>query len=248
MDMLSWNKLNPTVKIIPVNKLFYNKFLYKAKVYCPGGRSIYSRKKEDIELAISVRIARSMERNYNFGGSWYVRNTYHNAESLQKFCQISQLEYFFDVRQENSKNSIYIRVEEPDVSIYCNDEQTLYEIVSNSSPDRLREFHKPESESAANILIKGEILASKRIDFGYKIILKPIRLDDKKLKTNILNHLDNMADNVLVPKSFTNFLHSDKMFFQGGYIYSKDEHTAFLFNLAFSNLVRSIFKLTKLDS
>lgn len=247
--MLYWKKLNPIVKQFPVNKLFYNKYLFKAKIYCPGGRAIYCRNRQDIDSfiqgIISDHYRRKYNLKYNFGGSWYSNHSLHIAERIQKFSQISQLEFYHDIRQ---KNLAHLRVEDPYVSIYETNEQALYDIISNKFPERLIEIHKPESELATDVLLKGELITSKNVEYSYKVILKPIRFNDMSIKTSLEQQYHNLRDSVHFPKSLKNFLQSDNLVYPGGYFYCKDEHTAFLFRLAFGNIISSIFKITKLDS
>ena len=42
MDSLYWNSLNPRVKLLRTNKLFWNKYAFKVKLYVPGGNYLSS--------------------------------------------------------------------------------------------------------------------------------------------------------------------------------------------------------------
>ena len=97
MAMLSWIKLNPTVKVINTKKKFFDSYLYKAVVYAPGCRIILNKKDSDARSMLEKRIQILTEtKSYNYGGSWF-RST--SAEKLQKEGKWDQLQFFIDNKE-----------------------------------------------------------------------------------------------------------------------------------------------------
>jgi hypothetical protein len=241
-DMLSWTKLNPTVSIVPVKKLFYGQFLYKILIYCPAGRTIYQQNELELEEKLLVRL--ELNRRYNFGGSWY---SHYDSEVIKKYSSLTQLKYFHNLRFDKTKQ-IKIRVEEPYISIYSNDEKELFDICQEVSPDRLTKIYRPKTSQAEQSLLNGEIITSDIIDFNFKVFLKPYKFDSYESKNAFKHHLENIKSSYHLTKKVTLFLESDKLFFTGGYFYCNDQDSLFFVKLAFPNLVSSIFKLTRLTS
>jgi hypothetical protein len=241
-DMLSWTKLNPTVSVIPVKKLFYNQFLYKAVIYCPAGRTIYQQNELELEEKLLIRI--ELNRKYNFGGSWY---NHYDSDVIRKFSKLSQLKYFHNLRFNKDKQ-IKIRIEEPYISIYSNNEQELFDICQQESPDRLTKIYRPKTIEAEQSLLNNEIICSDLIDFNFKVYLKPYNFDSYESKKSFQHHLENIQSAYRLTKKVELFLESDKLFFPGGYFYCNDQDSLFFVKLAFPNLVSSIFKLTRLAS
>lgn len=237
--MLSWTKLNPTVKQIAVKKLFFNSYLFKAKIYCPGSRLIFSKTAESLLDRLEFRLGN--EKIYNYGGSWYRQ---WDAE-LRKNFDTDQLTYFFSVKKNNQ---IKIRVEEPYVNLYSNTEQQLYNIIEKSNVSRLKEIYLPVNENAKEILQKGEIIVNSDEEYSYKIILRSISFENIKVKHSLLDYLYNLEDQIKIPNHIKKHLSNSYLYFPGGYFYSKDDSINTLIRLFCPDLISSIFKLTKLDS
>lgn len=243
-DMLDWNKLNPIVRIVDVNKLFYGRYLFKVKSYCPGGRTIYSKDQDSMNQLIELRKSRDGP-NYNWGGSWH---SFQDASTLKKYCKIDQLEFFRILNLEKKSKKIYIRIEEPEISIYSNDEPMLYELIAKNYPSRLVEVHKPESNHAKEILLKGEIIVKNDFEYDYKIFLKAQAFDSTEIKNLLESKFNQLAGLVNVPTGIKKFLVNDKLYFPGGYFYCKNIETTTYMQLVFPTLISSIFKLTHLNS
>ena len=83
MDMSLWTKLNPIVKRVKVKKLFFNRYLYKIKFYCPGARAIYSNNFEELRNLIYSRLSNETH--------WYA--LYENYQ-LSQNVRLNQLQFF----------------------------------------------------------------------------------------------------------------------------------------------------------
>jgi hypothetical protein len=211
-------------------------------IYCPAGRTIYHHNELELEQNLLVRI--EMSRRYNFGGSWF---SHYDSETLRKFSSLQQLKYFHNLRFNKNKQ-IKIRIEEPYISIYSNDEKELFDICQEASPDRLIKVYRPETAEAEQSLLNGDIIASKLIDFKLKVYLKPYKFESYSSKKTFKHHLENLETSNRLTKKLSSFLNSDRLFFTGGYFYCDDEDSLFFVKLAFPNLISSIFKLRRLTS
>lgn len=233
MDMSLWTKLNPIVKRVKVKKLFFNRYLYKIKFYCPGARAIYSNNFEELRNLIYSRLSNETH--------WYA--LYENYQ-LSQNVRLNQLQFFQNLK--DFKN-FTIRVEEPFISIYSNHKEELYQISKICYPDRLNEVHLPESNIAQSILLEGEIISSSKNKFEYKIILKPYAFKNVADKEFLKNTLDNISESIRLTKNIVNFITSTNMWYNGGYMYAIDSSTAIFLKLAFPNLISSIFRVRSLE-
>lgn len=246
--MLSWTRLNQTVRIVPVNKMFYGQYLNKIVVYCPAARTILADNETELAAILQRRISDRLL--YNWGGSW--SNNYQ-SEILQKHSNFEQLKYFHNLKKNRKSKNISFRLEEPYISIYGNEEQVLYNVIENSSmPDRLTEVHRPESLKAQHLLLKGEVISrvisANFLNYNYKIYLRSYRFENEQHKKLLEDKFNDLQQNVRVPNKIRNFLQSDKLFFSGGYFYCTDELTITFIKLAVPELISSIFKLGRLSS
>jgi len=244
MAMLYWTKLNPTVKIVDTKKKFFNNYLYKAVVYAPGGRIILNKNETDANLLLAKRLQFLTEtKSYNYGGSWFRSSS---AENLQKEAKSDQLQFYID-NKEKFKNLIKIRIEEPNISLYSNDENQLYNFCQSSYGNRLIEIHRPLNESAETILKRGEIIVTENINYEYKVMLKECFVQDMNIKRSLSNYLYNLGDDVKVTKSLYRNLQNPNTYFMGGYFYASREDITMFINLICPDLIARIYKLTKLE-
>jgi hypothetical protein len=249
MAMLSWTKLNPTVKIINTKKKFFNSYLYKIVIWCPGGRLILDRKSQDAAVLLENRISylEVNQKAYNFGGSWFGNMARSRSAELRTGARVNQLQHLIDFKQTYN-DQIKIRIEEPIVTVYSNDESFLY-ILANNNTDRLKEVHRPADDKAIEILNRGEIITKAEPVFPYKVQLKEFVFSEVNLKHNILDYLYNLEvnDEVCLTKSLVRYLREQHPYFNGAYFYAKDEKTLTFINLICPGLISGIFKLTKID-
>ena len=239
MDMSFWTKLSPTVKNIKVKKLFFGQYLFKIKCYCPGARTIYSKNYDCLRKSIYQRLEMH-EKSYNYGGSWYQLYSKIKTDEFAFNVRLNQLQYF---QMLQDFDNFSIRIEEPFISIYSNKEEDLYQIAKNCYPDRLREIHLPESIAAQHVLLNNEIIVSQQSDFDYKVLLKPYKFDNQQTKEFFKNTLSNISVSVKLTKSTKNFISSPAMYYTGGHLYADNLHTVLLLQLAFPNLISSIFRV-----
>ena len=239
--MLSWIHLNPTVKIIDTKKKFFNQYLYKVTVYVPGGRLMYDSKfTADTAMdLIHQRVEYSKINNYS---SWMRHHVLKTVKLLQD-ARVDQLTYWQDKKLNSEALDIKLRVEEPHLSIYSNNESQLFSLIQNNYSDRLLEVHTPINDLVAKQLNNGEIFLKKVHNYQYKIVLRECRIEDLNQKLNLLDYLYNLQDDVRLTKSVKRNLSSRNRYFNGGYFYAKDDKILTFINLISPNIIAGIYKI-----
>lgn len=226
--------------------MFFGQYLNKIIVYCPAARTILADNESELISILQRRIDDRLL--YNWGGSWSIA---YESEVLKKDSKYEQLLYFHKLKADCTDRKISFRIEEPNLTIYGNSEEDLYNIMQNSLfPDRVKEVHKPESAQAKQLLLQGEIITSKHSSYkyNYKIYLRSYRFENIQQKKIISDKLTDIENSVKVPKKLKTFLESDHLFFTGGYFYCTDDSTITFLKLIMPELITSIFKLGHLHS
>lgn len=215
MDILFWTQCNPnTIAFKPTTKKFFNKFLYKAVIYCPAGRLILS--KDD--LAIELERRREFNKHINYGGYWGS----HGGKDIEN-ASIPLLE---KIRQlKNNSPKVKFRVEEPRVQIYAENEKELKQIVDQFDQAwkwRIEEVFGPENVEAENVLNSGGIIRRTDIGFKYKVLLKDGRYS-AQTKSQLKHYLENLGDDqVKLSKSGMDMLSRPAGFIWSFYFYTND--------------------------
>lgn len=240
--MLSWTELNNSVQVRHTSKKFYNKFLNKIVVLCPGARVIYDKRSENnLDQVIQSRIERIEHlRRFN---RWHQQK--YNTDQWSKV----QLAELVAIKLTDKQTGIKIRVEEPDVTIYSDDQNVLYELAKRLDAGKLKEVFIPENQIAREILDRGEVIIKSDIEFKYKITLKEFWNLEPATKSTLLDYLYNLGDDeVCMTKSLVkNLGNPERTWFPGGYFYAKDDKVATFVSLIAPGIISGIFKLNKLN-
>jgi glutathione peroxidase-family protein len=243
MDILSWTKLAPTIKIVDTKKKFFNNYLYKIVVNVPGGRFILS--KDTLPMSTQIANFRNLVSSRGKGPtSW---NSYAVSRALHRINRIdpNQLEYFKSIVGTH-KDKIKVRVEEPKICIYSNDEQLLIQLTKKYRDDLL-EIHRPANDRAIEILDRGEIIVKNNTDYEYKVLFRESGQFDTDTRTQVYNYLTSQGDAVKLTKSCEKNLKFRNYWFTQTYFYTNDPNIMTFLNIIAPGAVTGIFKLTKID-
>ena len=244
MDTLYWKKLVPTIKVVDTKKKFFNNYLYKIVVNVPGGRFILSKD----NLPMSTQIANFRNVVYSRGkGAFAAWNSYTVSRQLHRLNQIdtTQLEYFKSIVGLH-KDKIKVRVEEPKLCIYSNDEQLLIQLTEKYRDDLL-EIHRPANDRAIEVLDRGEIIVKNNSDYEYKVVFRESGQFDTDTRTQVYNYLTSQGDAVKLTKSCEKNLKFRNYWFTQTYFYTNDPSIMTFLNIIAPGAVTGIFKLTKID-
>lgn len=247
MATLPWTDIAPNVKCIDTTKQFFGKYLYKIDVDIPASRILLDKRNKPMDWLLSERIleAKNMlsrlsswgRQNHVPFSSWY---------RIINDSSLVQLQYYKKVIDKH-KGVIKIRVEEPNLSIYCDDEKVLFDIASNDPSQRLERVFKPASSAAQSALKSGEIIVKRPTDYLYKIVFREGRVTDKDNNVQIYNYLISLGDEVKLTQSCTYNLALRHHWMTSCYFYAKDTQVLTFLNLIAPGKVSGIFKLVYLE-
>ena len=246
MATLSWITLNPQIKLVDTRKKFFDQYLYKIVVYVPGTRIILDKSSSTVDQILErrVQLHKSLGTHYpsNNWGTW---NRHTRDTEVINYARVDQLEYFKNVKNGYG-NSIKIRVEEPNLTIYSEDSQILLDIAVHDPAVRTIEFHRPNNELAHQALERGEILIKTSIEYDYRVVLKERMESNPDVLKQMHDYLISLGDEVSLTKSCIRNLTTKRYWITGCYFYAKDPNVLTFLNLICPGAVSGIFKLTKL--
>ena len=169
MDLSYWSKLNPDIQFQDTVKLYFNRYLYRLAIRADGGRLINS---GDASLELALITRESMEKMYNKSGWWGVRTNQLSKVNLKLLESVRLI--------KNKIPDIKIRVEEPSIQFYADNEDTLKKIAESlHNTDCITHINSPAANTE-QLLFSNAILKKSSTDYDFKVILK-----DGKYSTDI---------------------------------------------------------------
>jgi hypothetical protein len=234
MATLSWTNLNPTVKIVDTKKKFFGQYLYKTVFKVPGCRLITSRESESMAHLVSYQQQLVDAVAYRYNGAWSYQPRLSDAK-------VNQLEYFKNIIQ-SYKDQIKVRVEQPILTLYSQDEQVLLDIARIEA-DSLLEVHRPGNLQAAEALDRGECIVKTITEYTHKVVFKETGNLSIATRASIYDYLINLGDVVKMTKSCRQNLSGNRYWLTSTYFYTKDESILTFLNLIAPGAVAGIYKL-----
>jgi len=233
MDILSWTKLNPNIRIQNVNKRFYGQYYYKLVVKITG--SAFLRYPEvPIAEQASSRLNLNQQRTINFGGSWRYNRvkdpSSQDIELLEK-VQTSRSQY----------PGVKIRVEEPWFQAYADNEDELYQFaqgIQHQNNQHIEAICRPQSDQQLDLIKQGYTVSQKITDFPIKVHVREGRYSIAT-KTQILTYLENIPDEACLPKHFRDSFSKSYESVWNCYFYIKDRDILTMIALICPTLVRT---------
>lgn len=246
MDTLHWTDLAPNVKCIDTTKQFFGKYLYKIDVDVPAARILIDRRNKPLEVLLDERIreAKDTIRRLSVWGRQN-RVTLSSWNQTINASSIEQLKYYKKVAEKH-KGVIKFRVEEPTLSIYCDDEQILFDIASNDPHQRLERVFKPANLAAHSVLKSGELIVKRPTDYSYKIVFREGRVDTD-INSQIYNYLESLGDEVKLTQSCLHNLTLRRHWMTSCYFHARDPSVLTFLNLIAPGKVSGIYKLVYLE-
>jgi hypothetical protein len=156
---------------------------------------------------------------------------------------VSQLEYFKKIVVEH-EGQIKIRIEEPTLTIYADDESLLLNIADPEKAAVI-EFHRPSGTAAVAALNRGECIVKTATEYTHKVVFKELSLSAES-KINIYRYLTGLGDIVKMTKGCERNLRENRFWFTSSYFYTKDESILTFLSLIAPGVVAGIYKLTVL--
>lgn len=254
MDLLSWINSNPTCKLRPTRKRYYERFLYRVRIYAPFARVLRRSYTETPEASIWSQIDRDVTNRKErvkqqiqvFLSSYWASRADRDIED----CYVDQLEYLYR-KLGTLSGKIKLRVEEPYIEVYADDEDTILDIVGHmpECSTRVMDIHRPASDSERDSLLRGEIYRPKS-QYDYQVNLRTILLSTAK-RTQIHEYLSGLGDLVQMTPGLIealtrpSYTHSDSMWIYQNYFYTNDTSICTFLNLIEPQLIHKILKIAK---
>lgn len=242
MAILSWTKLNPTIKLIDTKKSFFGQYLYKLIVRVPGCRLCHDTSGRPMDqLLTQRRLFITDKKMYNYAGSWWHQHAARRLEGADP----NQLDQYRTLCNNNS--DIKIRIEEPNITVYAKTEQELFDLASAEKSENILEFHSPSNAASLEALERGEIVVKRPTEYTHKIIFKETGKFDINLRESVYRYLESLGDTVKMTKSCKANLLLRKFWFTQTYFYTKDDSILTFLNLMAPDAIAGIYKLTYLE-
>lgn len=242
MDTSLWNKFDG-IKVLPTKKKFFGQYLYKVVVKAEGCRIALKNKPSDIAGLVQRRINENVELIERYKSAWG-GTPFRAAIALS--INTKQLEYYAEVREKYA-DQIKYRVEEPRLTIYCNDEQLLFDIVSGDHMGYILEIYRPRNASDQQALDNGDLLVGYKQRYQYKIVLKD-NINKHPQLPQMYDQLMALGELVKLPPSCRNLfkMGGSRWWYPSTFFYAMDEQTASYIQLLMpQGTVSGIYKLTR---
>ena len=208
MDSLYWTSLNPKVKLKPTNKLFWNKYAFKVKLYAPCGNylsSWLSHRYRDINAIQYInRRIHAEEKSSDYFLSQHIKNRILDRQeriSIHK-ARPTVLEI---LKKAKLESDIQFRVEEPYISLYHEDEAVLQEVIQKLPKSCLQECLLEVSgilDSSHAEKLKPNVILNSKVEYKYKVFIN-LTANIRAHGPQILQYLETLGkENVHYTNSF----------------------------------------------
>jgi len=237
MDSLFWKRLNPEIVYEPTRKQFFGKYCYKLVFKAYGSRCINENRFDSIEEAIQYRI--SNYRHHNYAGSW--RGNHLNELNSVDYGLLNELRAI----KSSHGGDIKMRIEEPWLQIYAQDEDTLKVIASrfdDYSKKSIISVSTPESADYETQLKQDVIIVKKDNGFKYKIFFRDGNYGHD-VKVSLYNYLLAIGADIRYPNSVEKQLTSTHGWIWGCYFYTVDSSITTALNLIQPGIIGKIHEL-----
>ena len=200
--------------------------------------------KSDCDISEQLEVRQKMLSTYHYGSGYnssYAMAVHRDRRLID--ANVSQLEYFKKIVVEH-EGQIKIRIEEPFLTIYADDESLLLNIAD---PEKVAvtEFHRPSGTAAVAALNRGECIVKTATEYTHKVVFKELAIGAES-KASIYNYLTGLGDIVKMTKGCERNLRENRFWFTTSYFYTKDESILTFLNLIAPGVVAGIYKLTVL--
>lgn len=243
MDTLFWTQSNPKITIEHTTKKYFGLYLRKLVVYAPAGR-VLEKGWQNVDKALIHR-KEIAKRRINWGGSWLSRESQVDDADIGFLTLLGQLKH-----DPVYNELIRFRIEEPYISIYANEEQTLKDIVTqhfNPTYNKyIRSVTMPADEDAETHLNSGAILRKKDHGYKYKVIIRDGKYS-ADTKQTLLNYLTSI-DETFITKGCQEQLSKDFGFIWNTFFYTNDPNVIHFINLIAPNSIANMHELIVVDN
>jgi hypothetical protein len=240
MASLSWKKLIPNLEVLDTKKKYFGQYLYRLELLAYGARSINS--STDVVQAVQQRM--SSYRQINYGGSWQAQVDWQLQQANFDWLEYLKREKF------NLVPGLKIRVEEPKVQVYSENEYDLLDFI-RKIPQEFRQYgisvYCPANDQQRAMLDAGIKIVKNTPTYRYKINFRDNKYTTET-KQHILTYLDNLGEAVKVPTPCREKLSkSDFGYVWDAYVYTNDISITTFMQIIHPGLIRSIIEMAAVE-
>ncbi len=239
MDLSYWTRLNPNIIYEPTRKQYFGKYLYRLTFKAYGGRCIHDTHNVTIEGSLEDRKMR--DKMYRNSGGWWGSNRYSKLD----LASAEQLAILRSIK-DGYGNKIRFRVEEPNVQIYADNEQTLRDIAERFNSELqllIVAIGAPESESHVAALLSNKIIYSVSNGYRHKVVLRSGQYPVESQK-RLAEYLQTVGADVSISPATIAHLQTDSSYLWGTcFFYTNDESIVTMVNLICPGIIGKIHEL-----
>lgn len=178
MDSLYWTSLNPKVKLKQTNKLFWNKYAYKVKLWIPCGNYVSSYLSHRYRDVDAIEYVKRRMRNKTELFYWHSNPLMQKRveEREQNLAVVKANPTVLEVLKKSKlETDIQFRVEEPYISLYHTKEEVLKNVINlipkQSLKEILLEVHGL-TDSEHKRKLKPNVILNSRIGYKHKVYVR----------------------------------------------------------------------------
>ena len=244
MDISYWTRLNPKIRVRNVTRLFFGEYSHKLEISVVGASMLRT---PGIPLADQVEHRRLTAKHINWGGSW-VSNRMRDPSA----ADLLMLETF-NTHRSIIENAVRIRIEEPVVHLYADNESVLYDfaklICATANKQFLSKIHRPKSKEVLDLIKDGYVVKKRSTRYPYKALIREGRYPTV-VKSQLLSYLRTLetADEVQLPGHLIDALERPFESIWGGYFYFKDPSIPTMIGMVSAGFIRSIEETKQIEA
>jgi hypothetical protein len=174
-------------------------------------------------------------RHYNFGGSWRPRR---NVDLFSS----ADLQNLRDIK-DSFGSKIKIRIEDPYVQIYTEDQEVLREVavaMNESLQSKIQSVTWPKDNEDLEILSSDKIIRKQKPEYKFKFMIRDGYYPDD-VRSSIFNYLNSQDDVKLSAGTIRQFQIFNYLY--GAFFYANDEKIATFLSIISPGFVRKIHEL-----
>jgi hypothetical protein len=241
MNKHTWTESFPSAKIKDTKKKFYNRYAFCLEYSCPGGRIIHD-VKSTLDVDVLASIGQRIERD-TYTAIWKAHQWYRAQLVTEQDINFTQISHFAKLKFADNPG-IHIRIEEPYVRIYCDDEGELYRLANEQFigfRHTLLSVFRPSNPARLAQLAAGTIIMKQNLGYRYKFIIRDGRYG-KENKAALVEYLDQLGDLVKIsPTVRHSFSVGDYMF--RCWFYSNEMELSTMINLITPGAISKIHSI-----
>ncbi len=221
-------------KLKLTKRKFYNKWLYKITLFCPG---------------VSLYRLLGYDETINFltNPTTYTKSVFssHHRALKNKISFLELSKFLFGLNKQDFAK----RIESNTIDLYFNNVD-IFDSVSSTFESIIVHRYAPTANNLG-ILENTDFILAKKLPYNkyrYKIFLLPHKFQgDKESKSNYLSWLDSQQNRILVSESVKIWFQHTDWYWDRRYMYVEDANTLLMLKMRDSQVLGKIYEYIIVD-